>query len=101
MEEQRFKAIDTQIGVLVGRDAIHLNSVFYDGGNLIIEGSFNGRLASTPTNEDIFYRLTFSGVLALKLIELDSFYHFDPMSKTAGEGRTALTRFSTPAGLQN
>jgi len=86
MKEQRFKAIETQIGVLVGRNAIYLNSVFYDGGNLIIEGSFNGRLASIPTNEDVFYRLIFSGVLALKMTELDSFYYFDPMSKTAGEG---------------
>ena len=85
MEEEHFRTIETQIGVLVGRDAIHLNSVFYDGGDLIIEGSFNGRLASIPTNEDVFYRLTFSGVLALKMIELDSFYYFAPMSKTAGE----------------
>lgn len=86
MEEERFRAIDTQIGALVGRDAIHLNSVFYDGGNLIIEGSFNGRLASIPTNEDVFYRLTFSGVLALKMIELDSSDHFDLMGETAREG---------------
>ena len=85
MEEERFKAIETQIGVLVGRDAIYLNSLLYDGGDLIIEGNFNGHLASIPTDDDLFYRLTSLGVLALKMIELDSLYHLNAMNGIAGD----------------
>lgn len=85
MGEQHFRAIETQIGVLVGRDAISLDLLYYDGGNLILEGSLNGHLASAATDDHIFYRLTFSGVLALKMIEIDSLYHLDPMSGVMGD----------------
>ncbi len=85
MKEQHFSPIKTQLGTLIGRDAIYLNSMFYDGGDLIFEGNVNGHLASIPTNDNVFYRLTFSGVMALKMIELDSLYHLDPMSDISGD----------------
>ena len=85
IEEQHFRAIETGIGVLVGRDAISLNCLFYDGGDLILEGSFNGHLASVPTNDHIFYKLTFSDVLALKMIEFGSLCPLDPMSEVMGD----------------
>lgn len=86
MGQSFFQPIETQIGVLVGRNAIYLNSTFYDGYNLILEGSFNGHLASKPTDEDVFYRLTFSGVLSLRMIEIDSLYHSNPMKDIEGDG---------------
>lgn len=85
MEQPFFRPVETQIGVLVGRDAIYLNSTFYDGYNLIVEGSFNGHLASKPTKEAVFYRLTFSGVLALRMTKIDSLYHSDPLEAVTGD----------------
>ena len=41
-------------------------------GFLKLSGGFNGRLASKPVNKSPEYLLTFSSVLAFKVIELDS-----------------------------
>ncbi len=64
--------IETPIGILTGRDAIYLDKFEFDSFNLTLTGSFNGHLASNTTERWIEYELTFFGVLALKLIELDS-----------------------------
>jgi hypothetical protein len=74
MAEQLFQPIKTPIGILKGRDAIFLDRLNIDiqQGILTLEGGFNGELASEPISEEVGYSLVFYGVLALKVIELDS-----------------------------
>jgi hypothetical protein len=67
--------IDTDLGILKGRDCIYLDNVsFQDGVNtLLLKGEINGNLCSSPQEgEFIPYTAIFRGVLALKMIELDS-----------------------------
>ncbi len=73
MSAQIFQPVETPIGILKGRDAIFLDKLEVDiqQGTLMLEGSFNGRLASKPV-DDVSYALAFSGVLAFKVVELDS-----------------------------
>ena len=68
-------AIATELGIIRGRDALYLdNAIFKDGMNtLVLEGQANGNLCSKPQRGSyLAYRLTFKGVLAVKMIELDS-----------------------------
>lgn len=67
--------IETKIGVLKGRDAIYLDTFDYDGSDLFVRGMMNGNLASNTTERDIFYSIRFRGVLALQVLELDSWFH--------------------------
>jgi len=73
LNPQSSQPIKTEIGFLKGRDAIYLDKfdVAIQPATLELEGSFNGKLASKPTNEWIDYSIIFSGVLAFKVIELD------------------------------
>ena len=67
--------VESEIGVLRGRDCIYLDSVeLREGTNvLVLRGEINGDLCSRQRpGELIPYRLTFRGVLAIRLVELDS-----------------------------
>ena len=73
---QTFEPIETVAGVIYGRDAIFLDDVHFDYQKNIIElrGELNSPLCSIyKDNEDSFisYSLTFSGVLAFAMTELD------------------------------
>lgn len=68
-----FRPIETPIGIFRGRDAIYLDSLEYElHGLLRLTGGFNRRLASKRADSFANYILTFSGVLAFKVIEIDS-----------------------------
>ncbi len=67
--------IDTELGILSGRDCIYLDKVDLTNGTntLKLSGEINGNLCSQKRSGlFIPYQFTFSGVLALKMIELDS-----------------------------
>ncbi|MAU01874.1 MAG: hypothetical protein CL608_32455 [Anaerolineaceae bacterium] len=71
------RPIKTEYGFLAGRDCIFLDDVsFLDGTHkLRLKGKINKNLVSDPPDTlDHFipYELVFTGVLALKMIELDS-----------------------------
>lgn len=73
MTRRTYRPIETEIGILRGRDAIHLESFEYElHGLLRLSGEFNGKLASKPVDKFVKYVLTFKNVLAFKVIELDS-----------------------------
>ena len=67
--------IQTKLGILRGRDCIYLDKAnFNDGMNtFILKGDINGNLCSKERlGEEIPYKAIFRGVLALKMVELDS-----------------------------
>jgi hypothetical protein len=67
--------IKTSLGELSGRDCIFLDAIQFPNGSsvLVLEGEINGSLCDLPWNgKYIPYVLTFRGVMALKIIELDS-----------------------------
>ncbi len=71
----KYVAIVTELGILKGRDCIYLDRVSFENGTstLVMEGKVNGNLCSERQIGRVFaYVLKFNGLLALKMIELDS-----------------------------
>lgn len=71
----KYVAIDTELGLLKGRNCIYLDEVSIEDGTntLVLKGDVNGNLCSRGrAGEDMQFALKFTGVLALKMIELDS-----------------------------
>jgi len=72
---ETFEPIETVAGVIYGRDAIFLDDVHFDYQKKTVElcGELNSTLCSKykDKNSYIKYSLTFSGVLAFAMIELD------------------------------
>jgi hypothetical protein len=66
--------IITSYGILSGRDCVYLDKLSFENGTstLLLEGSITGNLCDVPQDGDLTYSLRFRGVLALNLIELDS-----------------------------
>ena len=80
---QEYQAIQTSLGILRGRDAIYLVSIDVQitSGILRLVGNISGSLCSEPQTQDwISYQLSFYGVLAFKVIELDSWDHVSSSS---------------------
>jgi hypothetical protein len=72
---QRRIPIETELGCFQGRDCIYLDDVTFEDGTttLVLEGSINGNLCTVPQPSSfVSYSLRFRGVLALKIVELDS-----------------------------
>lgn len=76
MSVQRYRAIETPIGVLQGRTAVALADVDfkYDQATITLRGRIDGYHASRATDEWYLFELAFHGVIALKMIELDSWF---------------------------
>ena len=73
---EKATAVNTCLGVLMGRDCIYLDQVKRDDlDNLTFTGDINGHLVSQHTNEkDWFsYTLTFRRALAYFACELDTY----------------------------
>lgn len=72
----KYKAINTPLGELYGRDCIYLNNVNYNYKQrvLILKGFINNYVSDKTLLDAKFskYILTFTDVLALKVLELDS-----------------------------
>jgi hypothetical protein len=68
------KPIETSLGVLYGRDALYLDDATLTdkNGRLILRGAITQFAKNTEETGFINYTLTFNGVLASKMIELDS-----------------------------
>ena len=67
--------VQTELGILSGRDCIYLDSAKFSDSqsNFILKGDINGDLCSKEIlGEEIPYKVIFEGVLALKMVELDS-----------------------------
>src|SRR5688572_8638889 len=67
--------VETTLGRLIGRDCIYLDLVRFEDWNatLVLEGHVNGNLCTVSRRgEFIPYALSFQGVLALQMLELDS-----------------------------
>ena len=71
---QHHISVETPLGILRGRDCIFLNKIAFENGTntLVLNGEITGSLCNPENDKDIPYRLSFSGLLALKMIELDS-----------------------------
>ncbi len=72
---QIYKKIETEIGTFWGRDCIFLHKITFENGtnNLILDGEIDGNLCNPERlGGDVLYRLRFEGILALSMIELDS-----------------------------
>jgi hypothetical protein len=72
-----FYPVDTEIGIMKGRDAIYLDEIEYNYAKSTVKliGEINGSLCS-KFDGDIFikYELEFHGVYIYKMIELDLSY---------------------------
>ena len=76
----RRKIIHTEIGILRGRDCIYLDSLsMQDGSTVVLEGTVNTEIVrefkpprDMPKSGELAYRLSFAGVLALQMFELDT-----------------------------
>lgn len=75
MQNELYMPIQTIFGVLVGRDAISLNNTHWDGANLTLRISMNGRLGSNPKNEFCDCILSFTEVVAFTVTEFDTWHH--------------------------
>lgn len=75
MSKETYSPVETSVGFLRGRDAVYLDALHYDGSTLLLQGECNGRLASNTSARWIGYALTFTGVLAFQVVELDSWEH--------------------------
>jgi hypothetical protein len=72
----KFKPVKTKIGTLFGRDAIYLDEYSSRNGGyeLFLKGEINGALASeSPSKGMCSYEILFTGVIALKITELDTY----------------------------
>ena len=71
-----YVAVDTAVGTLSGRDCIFLDDISFGDANantLILKGELNGNLCSNADLGSTFsYVATFHGVMALEMLELDS-----------------------------
>lgn len=71
-----YKPMNTEQGVLAGRDCIYLTEINYDVKirNLTLKGVVNNYISDKTLLDKRFseYSLTFTGVLALRITELDS-----------------------------
>jgi len=74
------KAVQTAIGTLWGRDCMFLDSLSMpDNSTLVLEGTINTSIVKgfrspqdRPVSGELPYRLMFDGVLALQVLELDT-----------------------------
>ena len=76
--KENFEPINTEMGVISGRDAIYLDSVDFDYAQHIVRltGEINGNLCSVKSGREwIKHSLTFSGVLDFRMTELDFSVH--------------------------
>jgi hypothetical protein len=67
--------IETSLGRFYGRDCIYLDRASFEdsAASFVLEGSINGNLCTEKRPGDFIpYRLRFFGVLALRMVELDS-----------------------------
>lgn len=74
---QRFQPIETPLGFVNGRDGIYLDDIELSErtNRVTLNGAFNSALCSkadSPSTDFAGCRISFSGVLAFKVIELDS-----------------------------
>jgi hypothetical protein len=71
---ERFEPVETVVGTISGRDAIYLDDVLFDYQKNSAEliGQFNSSLCSRLGDDEfVDYSLTFEGVLAFTITELD------------------------------
>ena len=74
---RHYRPVETPLGIAKGRDAIYLDAIKWTQrtSRIILHGEFNAELCSDgsrASTEFPRYTITFSGVLAVKMIELDS-----------------------------
>lgn len=76
---KKHSAIKTSLGVLKGRDCIYLDKLnLSNKSSLVIEGQINRSLLESPAVTSLKflpYRLEFIGVLAFKVIDLETWSH--------------------------
>ena len=68
-------AVDTPVGTLSGRDCIYLDDISFgdDANTLILKGELNGSLCSNAALGSTYsYVATFHGLMAIEMLELDS-----------------------------
>ena len=74
-ESEQYVPCETVVGIIAGRDAIYLDDVQYTPSALCLtlRGDLNGSLCSQNKGgaEWITYELTFLGVFAFRMIEID------------------------------
>ena len=73
---QQHVPVVTPLGELRGRDAVFLEGIDVGRNVLTLRGEFNGRLLSPPREEYIGYTLSFGGLVAFSMTELDACSEF-------------------------
>lgn len=71
-----FKPIETEVGIIKGRDSIYLDEINYDCVNKKVEllGELNGELCENRKDKFIKYSLEFTGIYIFNMVELDLSY---------------------------
>ncbi len=69
----RRRIVETPVGTLRGRDCVFLDSAtFAETNTLVLRGTLNGDLCGQPSpGSDLPFVITFTGVLAVRMLELD------------------------------
>lgn len=77
--------IETEIGILSGRDCIFFDAMTRDSCKMIFTGEINSKLASKQTQgeEYIPYKLTFKDVLVSFSCELDTYCYLDNLHSSS------------------
>lgn len=95
--KHKFIPIETEVGIISGRDAIYLNEIKFDYSkqNINFIGELNLGLCSKTIDKDEFikYSLTFYGVLYFQMVELDFTYFPNGSSFDLVEDSNILNKF--------
>jgi hypothetical protein len=73
--QESYVPVNTQIGIISGRDALFLDDMRYAERELFLRGSVNEYRIPQPVSTPVSYMMVFYGVLAIRFVELDSWYH--------------------------
>ena len=71
--DEKNTPINTQLGILKGRDCIYLDKVYKKDRSYLFEGEINGRLLDNSMDSFIKYKLEFKNVISMFTCELDTY----------------------------
>jgi hypothetical protein len=71
---QVYEPLETPIGILRGRDAIHLDAIEQTATTLTLRGEFNGALSTGNQPKWFPYTVRFHSTLAVKRTDIDDWF---------------------------
>ena len=67
----KIEPINTEVGMIKGRDGIFLDKMEYTGSEIAFYGEFNENVFNNFNGKDLEYKLTFRNIVFFKCYELD------------------------------